>query len=116
MRWPPAGRLSRVAPLVLVIGLIPRGAFAQPAPTTAWTGYAACQIDVDGGEHYNDHQLHTWRIKSGALPVREGAFDVHEATWSVTGTGYKAVGGQAGSGAFTGATVNRSTWTYAFAT
>jgi hypothetical protein len=115
MLWPAFRRHAVFMALAFVfLWLAPRPAFAQPAPATAWTGFAACQIDVDGGEHYNDNQLHTWRIKSGVPPVREGAFAVHEATWSVTGKGYKAVGGYVslGVGPLGGATVNRSTWTH----
>ena len=95
---------------------VPQPAHAQLASLASsapvWTGSAKCQVDVDGGENYNDHQLHTWTIKSGTSPVREGAFQVHEATWSVTGRGYKAVAGSAPSVGGLYPTVNRSTWTH----
>lgn len=112
----PASR-GRAVLVPLAVGvvalLVPRPALTQLAQASVvWTGSAKCQIDVDGGENYNDHQLHTWTIKSGTSPVSEGAFLVHEASWSVTGRGYRSEAGSATSVGGSYPTVNQSTWTY----
>lgn len=69
----------------LVLAQFSTGALAQQAAQGQWSGWARCQVSVQG-PGYSDQQTHTWTITAGA-PTTEGAFQVYAATWSVTGSG-----------------------------
>jgi hypothetical protein len=58
---------------------------AQQPTAPAWTGWARCQISVQG-PGYTDQQTHTWTMMGGA-PAIEGPFRVYPAAWSVVGGG-----------------------------
>jgi hypothetical protein len=58
---------------------------AQPASPPAWTGWARCEVSVQG-QGYTDRQTHTWTLPGGP-PTVEGAFRVYPGTWSVVGAG-----------------------------
>jgi hypothetical protein len=58
---------------------------AQAPSTLGWTGWARCQLTVQG-PGYSDQQTHTWML-AGSPPTVEGAFRVYAATWTVVGRG-----------------------------
>ncbi len=64
---------------------LPIPALAQQPPSGAWGGWARCVVTVQG-PGYTDQQIHTWTISGGA-PTAQGAFLVHDGTWSVVGRG-----------------------------
>jgi hypothetical protein len=69
----------------LALAHFSNGALAQQAAPAAWSGWARCQITVQG-PGYTDQQTHTWTI-SGSAPTAQGAFQIYAATWSVVGGG-----------------------------
>ena len=69
----------------LLLAQFSNGAFAQQAAPAAWSGWARCQITVQG-PGYTDQQTHTWTIGGGA-PTAQGAFQIYAGTWSVVGGG-----------------------------
>src|SRR5690242_15433980 len=77
-------RLARMFALLMCCAL---PAVAQrPKPSTApWSGWARCEINVNG-QGYSDQQTHTWII-TGSKSTVSGAFRVYPATWSVIGGG-----------------------------
>jgi hypothetical protein len=69
----------------LVCGILSSPASAQTGPTQGWTGWARCQIDVQG-PGYTHQEIHTWTL-AGGVPTVEGAFRVYPGAWSVVGGG-----------------------------
>jgi hypothetical protein len=69
----------------LALAQFPNEAFAQQAAPAAWSGWARCQVTVQG-PGYTDQQTHTWTISGGA-PTAQGAFQIYAGTWDVVGGG-----------------------------
>ena len=69
----------------LALATVAYGAQAQQPSSPSWTGWARCQITVQG-PGYTDQQIHTW-ILTGGTPTVEGAFRIYPGTWSVVGGG-----------------------------
>jgi hypothetical protein len=58
---------------------------AQPVQPPAWSGWARCEVSVQG-PGYSDRQTHTWTM-TGGTPTVEGAFRTYPGTWNVVGGG-----------------------------
>ncbi len=56
------------------------------SPLVGWSGWARCDVTVQGPGGYSDQQTHTW-VMSVGTPVVQGAFRIYQATWSVAGGG-----------------------------
>lgn len=51
-----------------------------------WSGWAQCQITVQGPNSYNYTETQTWSL-AGSQPTVQGAIRIHPANWKVTGQG-----------------------------
>src|SRR5688572_7740012 len=81
----------RSPPLVLSIGAF----LASAAPGFAadsWTGLIRCEINVTA-TGYSHQETQLWTL-TGAAPAVQGAYEIHDATWSVTGKGWHDRTGQ----------------------
>lgn len=77
-------RLARMFALLMCCAL-PAVAQRPSSSTAPWSGWARCEINVNG-QGYSDQQTHTWII-TGSKSTVSGAFRVYPATWSVIGGG-----------------------------
>jgi hypothetical protein len=72
--------------LVLVFA-VDTVSFSQSAAINGpWSGWAQCQITVQGPYSYSHTETHTWTL-TGGQPAIQGAMRIHPATWKVTGQG-----------------------------
>ena len=69
----------------LAFAMFSNSGFAQQTGAAPWSGWARCQISVQG-PGYSDQQTHTWTITGGA-PTAQGAFQIYAATWAAVGGG-----------------------------
>lgn len=69
---------------VLTMGTV---SFSQSSAINGpWSGWAQCQITVQGPYSYSHSETHTWTL-TGGQPTIQGAMRIHPATWKVTGQG-----------------------------
>jgi hypothetical protein len=78
-------QLRRLVVLAVLAPAASAVAQGQPSSPPAWSGWARCQVTVQG-PGYSDQQTHTWTL-TGGPPTVEGAFRVYPGTWSVVGSG-----------------------------
>src|SRR6266853_85985 len=73
--------------VLLCLGAAARGAVAQTA-ADGWSGEVQCTVAVRA-PGYQDDLIHTWTVST--LPTARNDFRDYPATWTLTGSGTRAI-------------------------